>query len=146
MFSSPTRSVIHNIMFIWVCVTLNVLDPGLDWDKKSAMAFFWSRWPTSTSNYIYNIYIYIYSRRTCTDPKWENARSARLPVQPWLDPNWSIRVGAYVTIRKDSWRTVHCPWNVFIKGCYIAPPPLAHRSVLSARSESLRFKNDLLGL
>ncbi len=31
--------------------------PGLDWDKKSALAFFWSRWPTTTSNYIY-IYIF----------------------------------------------------------------------------------------
>ncbi len=53
------------------------LQAGLDWDKKSALAFFWSRRPTSTSNYIY-----IYSRRTCTGP--ENARYARLPVQPWL--------------------------------------------------------------
>ncbi len=39
------------------------LHAGLDWDKKSALAFFWSRRPTSTSNYIY-----IYSRRTCIGP------------------------------------------------------------------------------
>ncbi len=36
---------------------------GLDWDIKSALAFFRSRRPTTTSNYTY-----IYSRSTCTGP------------------------------------------------------------------------------
>ncbi len=52
------------------------LQAGLDWDKKSALAFFWSRRPTSTSNYIYIFKKNMY--------RPENARYARLPVQPWL--------------------------------------------------------------
>ncbi len=74
-------------------INTDIWQPGLDWDKKkSALAFFWSRRPTTTSNYIY-IYIYIFKnmyRPDSASAHRENARYARLPVQPCWQPAWAL--------------------------------------------------------
>ncbi len=89
-----------NDIYANISLLLSYSEAGLDWDKKSALAFFWSRRPTSTSNYIY-IYICIYIfkknmyRPDSASDHRENARYARLPVQPCSEVTVATQSGPY---------------------------------------------------